>query len=143
LPSTLDDTIGNITSAASNMAKLVVIGYTAPLDTTPSNDFTFSFLLGDPNKQYLTHSTSVNDNITTLDGVISAAVDKANAEGGPQVVFVNYGADCNGHRFWGMASVDRRRIVTVRGSTICQSTIRAILAPTAQLFLVPVFAIVN
>lgn len=75
--------------------------------------------------------------ITNLNGVVSAAVDRANAKGGPQVVFANYGADCNGHRFRDMASVDRRRIVTIRGSTICQSTIRAILAPTAQLFLMP------
>lgn len=123
------------------MAKLVVIGYTAPFnsDTTPCNDITFSFLPSDPNKQYLTHSTrsSVHDKITNLNGVKSAAVDRANAKGGPQVVSVNYGADCNGNRFWDMASVNRRRIVTIRGSTICQSTIRAILAPTAQLFLMP------
>lgn len=103
VPGAIDDLIGNITSAAPAIAKLMVIGYTAPFnsDTTACNDVSFSFLAGDRNPQYLTQSNrlSANGKITNLNGVLSAAVDRDNGKGGPQVVFVDYSAAWDGHRF--------------------------------------------
>lgn len=106
VPGAMDQTIKAITDqGGTGLAKLIVIGYTAPYnqDTTQCDDVTFQFWPGEKHPAYLTQNVraEINSKITNLNTVIEAAAQRANgANGGAtDVVFVDYSVAWNGHRF--------------------------------------------
>ena len=115
IPSAMDNVISSILKAAPDLAKLVVIGYGAPFnqDTTDCNTKWWNFWYFDADLddlQYLTieRRASINTIISNLNSVISAAVDRANNGGGAgKVIFADWNAKFNGHRFCEEGVIER------------------------------------
>lgn len=107
IPGAMDNVIAALLKAAPNLDKLIVVGYGAPFnqDTTGCNTKFWNFWYFDTAPNDLLFLTterrrSLNDIISNLNSVLSAAVDRANSGAGAgKVAFADWNPKYNGHRF--------------------------------------------